>query len=304
VSRPAARRGARVEAGAKLNLFLRVHEREPSGYHRLETLFQRIALADTVTVHTGMADRTLACDHPDVGPVEENLAWRAATAFASTARWPEGFAIEVEKRIPVGGGLAGGSADAAAVLRALNALAPRPLDHHSLASIAFALGADVPYLLSDLPVALGGGRGERLLALAPLPARRVILLVPPFGVSSRDAFAWLAAARSRAPQLARPALPVPSRLTWPAVAGYAANELEPAVFARHPELATLRDALEHAGALFARMSGSGSTLFGVFEAPERSRANLDLPLGIDLGAFGAKALETATVERVPGVELL
>ncbi len=298
-----ARREARVEAEAKLNLFLRVHDREASGYHRLVTLFQRIALADTVRVRTSVAERSLECDRTDVGPVERNLAWRAANAFASVAGWPAGFAIEIEKRIPVAGGLGGGSADAAAVLRALNALAPRPLDSRALATIAFGLGADVPYLLSGHPLAFGNGRGEQLLGLEPLPVRTVLMLVPPFGIASRDAFAWLAAERGYVP----PATPSPPTLTsplsWAVVERYAANDLEPAVFARHPELAKLRGALDRAGARLARMSGSGSTLFGIFDTPDQGRPNLDIEWGIDLGSFGATVIETTTLARVSPVEV-
>ena len=183
-------RTARVEAQAKINLFLRILSREPSGYHQLETLFQRIALADSVTVRTGGSGRSLDCRGADTGPVEENLAWRAAMAFADAGGGPANFQIEIEKRIPVGGGLGGGSADAAAVLRALNALAERPLDDTALTAIAFSLGADVPYLVSTHALALGSGRGEKLFPLGALPARDVLLAVPPFGVSSADAFGW------------------------------------------------------------------------------------------------------------------
>ena len=115
---------------------------------------------------------------PDgLGPVEWNLAWRAAVAFADATGWPNDFAIEIQKRIPVAGGLGGGSADAAAVLRCLNALAPAPLSRDELLAIAAPLGADVPFLTMEAPLALAWGRGERLLALDPLPSRAVTLVV-------------------------------------------------------------------------------------------------------------------------------
>jgi 4-diphosphocytidyl-2-C-methyl-D-erythritol kinase len=293
---------ARVEAQAKLNLFLRVLDRERNGYHRLETLFQRIALADTVAVRVGVAGRTLDCRGGNVGPVEKNLAWRAANAFATAAGWPDGFGIEIEKRIPVGGGLGGGSADAAAVLRALNALAPRPLEADSLAVIAFGLGADVPYLLSEYPVALGAGRGERVMALGLLPVRRVILLVPPFGVSSTDAFAWHSALRDGSGPT-RPPLLLPEPLSWLVAAAYASNDLEAVVFARHPELAGLRDALARSGARIARMTGSGSTLFGVYDVVAE-RGDAEIGAGLDLDRLGARLIETRTVQTVAEVELL
>ena len=294
----AARGSARVEAQAKINLLLRVREREPTGYHQIVTLFQRIALADTVTVRTTVNGRALDVRGADTGPVEQNLAWRAALAFTAAAKWPGSFAIEIEKRIPVGGGLGGGSADAAAVLRALCAIVPEAPGQEALKQIALELGADVPYLLSELPLALGAGRGERLIALAPLAARDVVLLVPPFGISSGDAFGWFDASphpANHSPQI------VPSPIDWKIATAHAANDLEATVFAHHPDLAMLRDAIEASGAFIARMSGSGSTLFGVYEpaAPDaviRRRERL--------GQLGVLVIETATVDNVARVEQL
>ena len=217
-------RTARVTAQGKINLFLRILSREPSGYHQLETLFQRIALADAVTVRTGVEGRSLDCRGADTGPAANNLAWRAAVAFAEAAGGPATFAIEIEKRIPVGGGLGGGSADAAAVLRALNALSAKPLDEKTLAAIAFALGADVPYLLSPHALAIGAGRGERLVPLSPLPARDVLLAVPSFGVSSADAFGWYAEQKGARRPGTRATLAIGRALEWKTIAALAAND--------------------------------------------------------------------------------
>jgi 4-diphosphocytidyl-2-C-methyl-D-erythritol kinase len=287
-------RTARVEAQAKINLFLRILSQEPSGYHQLETLFQRIAFADSVVVRTGGAARSLDCRGADTGPVELNLAWRAAAAFASAAGWPANFQVEIDKRIPVGAGLGGGSADGAAVLRALNALAPRPLDDTALAAIAFSLGADVPYLLSTHALAMGTGRGEKLFALPPLPARKVLLAVPPFGVSSGDAFGWYAAQKASRHSGTRATLPVGRKIEWKAIAALAANDLEGVVAERHPEIAALRDELRRNGAMLAQMSGSGAVVFGVFESR--------IPEGQRLGG-GARGIETVTVEAVKPVEI-
>jgi 4-diphosphocytidyl-2-C-methyl-D-erythritol kinase len=307
-------RTARVAAQAKLNLFLRIVGREPEGYHQLSTLFQRIALADVVTVRTGVAGRSLDCAGVDVGPVEQNLAWRAAVAYAAAAGWPTGFSIEIEKHIPVGGGLGGGSADAAAVLRALDALAPRPLGEAQLAAIAFGLGADVPYLTTTFALALGTGRGERLIALPPLPPREVLLLLPSFGVASRDAFAWHAARRGALPyEGTTPLLPAP--LSWKLVEKLAVNDLEEAVFDRHQELREIRETLAAVGARIARMSGSGSTVFGIFgeagDAPARHELtgadrlvpprDGDAAIGIDLDFLGVTLVPTATVSEVAPV---
>lgn len=285
-------RSARVEAQAKINLFLRILSREPSGYHQLETLFQRIALADSVVVRTGGSGRSLDCRGADTGPVEKNLAWRAAVAFAAAAGGPANFEIEIEKRIPVGGGLGGGSADAAAVLRALNALAECPLDDNALTAIAFSLGADVPYLVSTHALALGSGRGEKLFPFGALPARNVLLAVPKFGVSSADAFGWYDAQKASRHSGTRATLPVGRKLEWRTVAALAANDLESVVAEHHREIAALRDSLRRSGAVVAQMSGSGSVVFGVFDSVVPA-----------ITVAGARVIETTSLEQVAPVEL-
>lgn len=267
-TRVASATAARTIAQAKINLFLHVLAREGSGYHTLETLFQRIDLGDDVVVRTGVTGRSLDCRGADVGPVERNLAWRAAEAFAAETGWPAGFAIEIEKRIPVGGGLGGGSADAGAVLRLLNALAPSPLPTTRLLRIAIGLGADVPFLACDAVRALAWGRGERLLALPPLAPRDLTLLVPDVSVSTADAFRWLAEARDghgpRARQLDLAALG-----DWSSIAALASNDFEGPVVARLPAVslpAALRTPAPGAEGddvpqVVARMTGSGSTWY-------------------------------------------
>lgn len=297
--------GARVRAQAKVNLFLRVLAREESGYHQLETLFARLELADDVVVRVRDRGRDVDVAGPampegGLGPVESNLAWRAATLYAEAAAWPAGFEIAVEKRVPVGGGLGGGSADAGAVLRGLNALNPGPLPQHRLFALASALGADVPFLTAEAPLALAWGRGERMMAFPALPSCEVALLFPPFGVPTADAFRWLAEARrergtGEAPQ---PRMLFPQQLTsWEGVARLATNDFEPAVAARHPEVGPARESLTRLGARIARMTGSGSTIYGVFDAP---LAAADASALAD--DSGCAVVMTRTAERVVGVE--
>ena len=279
---PRARGAARVVAQAKVNLFLRVLAREASGYHSLETVFARLDLADRVVVRVGGASRSIDCAGPrlpaaGLGPAEQNLAYRAAVRYAAATGWPSHFAIDIEKHIPVGGGLGGGSADAAAVLRALDRLAPRPVGPRLL-DLAPPLGADVPFLASECAVALAWGRGERMLAVPPLPGRDVALVVPAFGVSTADAYGWLA--ETRAAYVPGAAVVRPDDLTsWPALAARAANDFEDAVTARHPAVGAWLAALRADGARLARMSGSGSAVFGVFErhAPLAATRAVDAP---------------------------
>lgn len=301
-------RSARVVAQAKVNLFLRILAREASGWHQIETLFCRLALGDLVTVRDGGGGRSLdvageALPPAGLGPVERNLAWRAAVAFAEAARWPGGFAIEIDKRIPVGGGLGGGSADAGAVLRALNALAPSPLAAEALQVIAASLGADVPFLTQESsPLALGWGRGERLLPLPPLPSRPCRLFVFPFGVPTAEAYGWLATEGGVPP--AAGTLSLDALGSWPAVEALLHNDFEVVVRPRYPAIDRVLGArgLPHPGGRTwpLLMSGSGATVVSL--APWHPGAEGAEPVADD-GADAPHVVETATATRVEPVLL-
>jgi 4-diphosphocytidyl-2-C-methyl-D-erythritol kinase len=292
-----------VAAQAKVNLRLRILAREASGFHQLETLMLRLQLADTIRVRRTSSTRTLdvsgVADSAALGPVERNLAWRAALTYADVAGWSDGFAIELEKRIPVGGGLGGGSADAGAVLRAMDAMAPKPLGEAALMRIAFTLGADVPFLASSHAYALAWGRGERLLALDAPPKRQVVLVVPPFQVSTSEAYGWLSAPRASAVQVGGAAgVLIQSELaTWKGIAQLAGNDFEPVVATRHPAITDLVEQLQARGATIAMMSGSGSVVFGVMP---RSTA-----VAVQRGrAARGNAIVTTTATRVEPVAIL
>jgi 4-diphosphocytidyl-2-C-methyl-D-erythritol kinase len=219
-------------------------------------------------------------------------------AYADATGWPATFAIEVVKHVPVGGGLGGGSADAGAVLRALDALAPSPLGHR-LPELASALGADVPFLTLEHPMSRAWGRGERLLSIPALTSRPVVLIVPRFSVATAEAFAWLAAARGAyQPQAA---VMTPSDVaTWEALAAHAANDFEGVVAIRHPEIARYVDALRSEGAVPALMTGSGSTGYGVLDdlvTAARVAGRMEEVFVAD----GVRALVTQTAERVERV---
>jgi len=277
------RRVARVQAQAKLNLFLRVGPRENDGYHQLLTLFHRIDLADDLMIRVGGggAERSLSCSGPalpaeGLGPPDANLAMRAATLYAHECGWPDGFSIELVKRIPVGGGLGGGSADAGAVLRAFDALSPRPMGD-GLRELGAQLGADVPFLASDRVAAFAIGRGDELmspqLTEPTLSSRPVLLLLPAFGVTTAEAYRWLDESNRPLASDGRSLGRV--RWSWSAVEQLACdlaggNDFEAVVEQRHPVLRACRERLRAAGARIARLSGSGSTVFGVFHSPVAS----------------------------------
>ncbi len=305
-------RAAAVGAQAKVNLFLHVLSREDSGYHQIETLFCRLELADEVVVRlpgTGAGTaRSIDCAGDDTGPPEENLAYRAAALYAECRGWPSGFAIEVTKHIPVGGGLGGGSADAGAVLRALRALDPDPPDAATLQRWAARLGADVPVMTLDSPLALGWGRGEQLLPLPALPSRAVMLYVPEFRVATREAYQWWDEARSADrgdqppprrvdyPGAPRPRAHDPATLgDWGHVAPLMTNDFEAVVGARHPEIPIMTTRLRALpGAAAALLSGSGSTVYCVMSASRPPRDLIEPPVA-------GTVVQTTTADHVVGV---
>lgn len=287
--------GGRVAAQAKINLWLRVLAREASGYHQLETLFLRVDTADMVTVRVDASGRSLDAGTADLGSTRENLAWRAAVAYQEAAGWPPGFDIRLEKVIPVGAGLGGGSADAGAVLRVLNALAPHPLPREALTGIAGRLGADVPFCTLESPFALAWGRGERLLELPPPPPREALIVVPPFGVSTAAAYQWLTP-EGFADRIEARALVPADLASWQALDRLASNDFEEVVADRHPGIREIVGILRSRGARIAQLTGSGSAVFGLFD----DRPDFDSVVAAVKGSVVA----TRTAGRVVGVELM
>ena len=262
-------------AHAKINLLLRILAREASGYHGIETLFQRLALHDVVHVAVNDQRRALSCDGPAMPPgglgvPEQNLAWRAASLYCDAARWSTGWQIAIDKHIPVGGGLGGGSADAAAVLRALEALCPTPLGLARLLEIAGTLGADVPFMVLDVPLAWAWGRGDRLLPLPPLPEMALTLVAFRDGVNTGAAYGAFARGREERGEAVKALAYAPDAFaSWPSVCALAANDFEQVVPSMHDGVAAALPALRAEARriggtgtpAIGMMSGSGATCF-------------------------------------------
>ena len=289
----------RTLAQAKVNLALRILGRNPDGYHSIETIFQRIELADPVTVRVTSGSRSLRCDALRGEAPEENLGFRAADAYARATGWPRGFEIYVDKRIPIGGGLGGGSADAAAVLRILNALSPAPLASQHLLGIAAGLGADVPFLTSDHVIALGWGRGEILQSLTALPQRSLALIVPSSGMATKDAYARVAASRGEYEMRFRAITPEMFG-SWDNVARHSVNEFESVVADVFPHLRSWIEVGARLG-LLTRLSGSGSTVFLVDPGTKDSLQSAIAALGLDATT---SVVRTRTATSVVPVEIL
>jgi 4-diphosphocytidyl-2-C-methyl-D-erythritol kinase len=281
-----------VRAHAKVNLDLRVLGLRSDGYHELRTVFQGIELHDTLVCSEQPGPFTLKCRTPGVPLDDRNLVWKAAAALwkaLGRAGDIRDAAILIEKQIPVEAGLGGGSSDAAAALMALGRLwggAPITL----LREIGATIGADVPFFLSG-GTALGLGRGEEIYPLVDLPPHFVVIVRPPFGVSTAEAYAWYdedRASGQRDENREFQQLPVP----WPSRAAQMVNDLEPAVMRRHQEIGGFKAQLREAGATAAAMSGSGSAVFGLF----RSRLAAERAVR-PLSKNGARALVTRTLSR-------
>jgi 4-diphosphocytidyl-2-C-methyl-D-erythritol kinase len=279
-----------AHAHAKLNLVLHILARESTGFHGIETLFQRLALHDVVTLDVSVGDRALVCDGPampanGLGAAEDNLAWRAAEAYTRAAGWDTGWSITIDKHIPVGGGLGGGSADAAAVLQLLERVSPTPLGSAALLELAGTLGADVPFLLSGDARAWAWSRGDRLLPLTPLPPMAVTLVAFDVGVNTGAAYRAFAEARGDGGVPTARRYAADAFANWDAIAGVAANDFEQVVPAMHdgvatvlPQLRNTARVLRDAGhAAMGAMSGSGATCFLL--RPLGVAVDLDVPTG-------------------------
>ncbi|HET8835675.1 MAG TPA: 4-(cytidine 5'-diphospho)-2-C-methyl-D-erythritol kinase [Gemmatimonadales bacterium] len=256
-----------LPAHAKLNLLLRVLARESDGFHGLETLFCLVSLADSLRAERREGKGvTVDVAGADVGPPEQNLAVRAAGMVLDATGHRFAVHLSLEKRIPLRAGLGGGSSDGAAALVAVNQLAGNAVPRHELLQFAARLGSDVPFFLSGAPLALGWGRGERLLALPPLPAAPVLLVTPPVGVGTPEAYRWLDAARQSAGRRGAVALDLDALSRWGDIGRLAGNDFESVVFARVPAIRAAFEALVRTRPVVCRMSGSGSTLFAVYRS--------------------------------------
>lgn len=279
---PAA--GVLVSAPAKINVGLAVVGRRPDGYHDLRTLFQAIEFCDTVALRP-RGDGRIRCrvqGNAEVPEDERNLAVRAARLLRETSG-AGGLDIEIEKRIPAGAGLGGGSSDAAAVLVGANRLLGLGLEPARLAGLALELGSDVPFFLRG-GLARGEGRGERLTPLeARLPGAWV-LVIPGFGVSTPVAFGALPDELTSG--TAKITLLEESILAGDVdgVVRHLCNDLEDGVVRMEPRLDTVRERLFALGAAAVSLTGSGSGVLAVF----RQRAAADAAIRAGGDAFGAR----------------
>jgi 4-diphosphocytidyl-2-C-methyl-D-erythritol kinase len=299
----------RIPAFAKINLRLDILGKRPDGYHELRTIFQTISLKDELTLrrsrHPGISLTVLGNDTLSHEPVQKNLVYRAVDALRHELKIRSGVEIELRKKIPAGGGLGGGSSDAAAALLGYLRLNGKKIPPARLIEVAALLGADVPFFLFG-GRALGVNRGDEIYPLGGIPKQSVVVVVPDgIRVPTADAFRWvhapsLADSRSSLELVASPSrkgsasrLHVESAnsgsrlqltksgaapklwefcaLCWSAQGSGLANDFERPVFQRHPRLGAIKRALLRVGAAEASLAGSGSAVFGLFPSPALAR---------------------------------
>lgn len=257
----------KVKAKAKINLTLNIVEKRPDGYHNVDMIMQTLDFGDIVYV-----DKTLSgIELTGTGSLnydETNLAFKAAKLFFDVTGIRGGAKIHIQKNIPMCAGMAGGSADAAAVLKALNLLCGKPLSQKRLASVSKRLGADVPYCIRGGTVrALG--IGDKLIKLAPLGKVKTVVVKPPVAVSTAEAYGSLNLDSLYHPdtEKAADAILKGDRKTLYSLMG---NSFEDSIFTIHPVLSEIKDTLISLGADVSLMSGSGSAIFALFEDEEKA----------------------------------
>jgi len=270
-------REIRIPAFAKVNLRLDVLGKRPDGYHEIRSIFQTISLHDTLRFRPsrkpGIHLQILGNEQLSSEAVEKNLVHRAVDALRSELKIRSGVEILLNKGIPAGRGMGGGSSDAAAALLGYLQFSRKKLDSGRLMAIAANLGADVPFFLLG-GRALGIGKGDEIYPLPDLAKLSLVVVSPQnIHVPTPDAYRWL-----HAPELASLTKSATNRklfefcaLCWSVQGAALSNDFEAAVFQHHPRLARIRRALLQGGATEALLAGSGSAVFAVFPSPAKAR---------------------------------
>lgn len=255
----------RMPSHAKINLGLYVLGKRPDGYHDIWTIFQELEFHDVLYFTKRDAPLTLTTNHPTLPVGDENLVCRAARAFAQKTGCPTQLAIHLEKQIPLGAGLGGGSSNAAAALCGLNQLFQVGASREELAALGATLGSDVPFFLHG-GTAIGTGRGEQIEPLPDLPPCWILLINPRIHVSSAWAYKNINLKLTNFPTKNNVFLQQHNAVTD--ALRTLENMLEESVISHYPIIASIKNRLLEEGAEWASMSGSGSTVFGVFKEKE------------------------------------
>lgn len=263
-----------VFAPAKVNLILRVLDRRLDGFHNVWSLMQTVGLEDVVTIRLAPqhTEIRLQCDSHSLSVDQTNLVYRAAAAVLMHLQRTIGLDIQLTKRIPMGAGLGGGSSDAAATILGINRLLNVGWSAARMAEIGQELGSDVPFFF-HAPTAVVAGRGEQVGATHLADARWAVLVNPGFPVETKWAYQQLSTTRQGVVPLSERCTQLESQslTSWDEVISLAVNDFEVPVFAMHPVLQQIKRDLLSRGAQLALLSGSGATVFGIFQEEAAAR---------------------------------
>ena len=258
------------EAYGKINLMLDISGVREDGYHTLETIMQTVGLYDVVEIcKTEEKGIKLTCDLPYVPSDERNIAWKAAEKFVERIGYTGGLEISIEKSIPVGGGMAGGSTNAAAVLNMLNEMFDYPVSETELEAIALTLGADVPFCLKK-GTYLCEGIGEIMTRLPDLPKCFIVVCKPRASVSSKNAYGIYDQYADQQHFDHKKMIDALRKRDLHGIAGAMGNSFEAPIGELCPEILEIKQKMLDMGALNAAMTGSGSVVFGLFNDVEQA----------------------------------
>lgn len=258
----------KINAYAKINLTLNVVEKRNDGYHNVDMLMQSISLCDDIQIEKIFSGIELS----GTGSLpydKTNLAYKAAKLFFDVSGVRGGVRIYINKNIPMCAGMAGGSSDAAAVLKGLNILYGNPISKSVLLKIASRLGADVPFCILG-KTARATGIGDKLTIVAPMPRKCVLVIKPPISVSTPEAYASLDFENMAHPDTEKAAEAI-AKFDMKLLYSLMANSFEYSIFKKYPEIASIKSKLTELGADASLMSGSGSAVFGIFEDEQKAK---------------------------------
>ena len=282
-----------IPSYAKINLGLSVLGKRPDGYHNIHTIFQELEFHDTLYFRKHQAPVKITTDHASLPVGKKNLVWQAVRIVQQHTGCSDQVAIHLEKRIPIGAGLGGGSSNAAAVLSGMNHLFQLGLSHNELVELGSQLGSDVPFFLYG-GMALATGKGEQIQPLADLSPAWVVLVNPGIHVSSGWAYKNVNLKLTNSEEIISVLQNVDNQGITGMKHALLQNVLEGPVSQKYPVIQAIKAQLLEQGAEWAMMSGSGSTVFGIFSdnaSAENTRQKMERP--------GWLAVVTRTKQRKP-----
>lgn len=263
-----------IQSPCKINLSLLVHKQRDDGYHELTSIFQMISLYDTISIIKNGTNKISLAGYFDCAP-EQNLIYKATELFKQKTGIDDGFIIEVEKHIPAGGGIGGGSGNCASTLRLLNYIYNDILSEDELFDIGLSLGSDVPFFFKA-PTAMVEGRGELITPISTMSDYYILLVNPGIHISTAKAFNQLKEINAYEPK--SPSLATEQISIYYKGVNYFSffkNSFEFALHSDYTFISSVEETMISEGALFAALSGSGSTMFGIFKSRKQAESAIN-----------------------------